>query len=367
MLFIPMSQLKSGMKLANDVLVFEHANVRLLKRGMVLSQNFIDRLHRFDVSGVYVKDELTGDIIPSQPIMSKRLKTNTLNNLEWVFKRSTEKDSKKGTKKYIQHLDDTVIKLIDLVKENESKLVNINDLKAYDEYTYHHSLSVAVIAIGIGMQLGISQDELHRLGFAAIMHDIGKMEIPIEIINKPAKLTTEEFEIIKKHPVYGGEYLALNDVNDQGIYDGVVHHHEMVNGTGYPNNLPDREIPFFSKIISVADVYDALTSHRPYRDPLLPTHVAEYMMGNCGIAFDMDIVKAFLNKIEFFPVGSFVEFNNEKKAVVINNENPLHPLVRLIEPPFSTLDLFNDPSTYSMVITKLFEEFPVADLKMASG
>ncbi|HBU12780.1 MAG TPA: hypothetical protein DEB31_08685 [Clostridiales bacterium] len=366
MLFIPISQLKPDMKLANDVLVFERANVNLLKKGMKLSQAFIDRLYRFGVAGVYVRDDLTGDVMPSQPLMNERMKASTLNDLEWVFKHSTGENTPEANEKYIQSMDDTVVKLVNLVKDNQSQHVNINDLKAYDEYTYHHSLSVAVLSLSIGLKLGLSQDEMHKLGFSAILHDIGKMEIPIEIINKPSKLTAEEFEIVKKHPVFGGEYLKNNNVNDQEIFDAVVGHHEMVDGMGYPEHRTESEISYFSKIISVADVYDALTSHRPYRDPMLPSQVAEYVMGNCGAAFDIDVVRAFLKKIEFFPVGSFVEFHDGRKAVVIGNENPLHPVVRLLEPPFATLDLFNDRDTYNTVITKLFEEFPVADMLASS-
>lgn len=361
MLFIPISQLKGGMKLAHDVLVFERSNVRLLSKGSVLSQSVIDRLHRFDVSGVYVKDEITGDIMPSEPVVNKKIKTQSLNNLEWTFRNSTETSDRaaRQNQKYIKHIDNTVNELSKLVTESKEKSVNISDLKAYDEYTYHHSLSVTVISLAIAMQLGLSAEESHKLGFAAMMHDIGKMRIPIEVLNKPFRLTDEEFEIIKNHSRYGEEYLLENEVIDPDITIPVANHHEKLDGTGYPDNLHEHDIHFFAKIISVADVYDALTSRRPYRNPEIPSQVAEYIMGNCGSSFDMDIVHAFLNKIEFYPIGTFVEFSNGKKAVVIKNHNPLHPIVKMMEPPFEYVDMFRDRAARSLVITRVFEEVPL--------
>ncbi len=360
MLFIPIDQLKSGLKLAYDVVVFEKSNVRLLPRGSVLTDRFIDGLKRFGINGVYVRDEITGDIQPSKPVMSTKLKTKTLTNLEWMFN-NTEK-SNSSRKKHIEHVDKTVLSLIDLVKENQSQLVNISDLKAYDEYTYHHSLSVAVVSLAIGVQLGFSHEELHKLGFGAIMHDIGKMSVPIEIINKPASLTHEEFDIVKKHPENSEDYLTQNDIDDPEIYESVISHHEKIDGTGYPRGLTDKAIHYYGKIISVADVYDALTSNRPYRKALLPSEVAEYMMGNVDTAFDLGIVKAFLQKIEFFPIGSFVEFNNGSKGIVISNENSLHPVVKLLDPPYKILDLFNDSSTFNLVIVKHFDSLPSSAL-----
>ncbi len=362
MLFIPISQLKGGMKLADDVLVFERSNVRLLKKGSPLSQKYIDGLIRFGVSGVYVKDEVTGDIMPSAPVIDTKTKTKTLQNLEWIYNSSTETE-KKNNKSYIKNIDNTVVELMKLIRESKENSINISDLKAYDEYTYHHSLSVAVISIGLGMQLGLSEDELHKLGFGAIMHDIGKMNIPREIINKPGKLTEYEFGEMKKHSLYSEAYLQDNAIDDPEIYNSVMAHHEKVDGTGYPFGLKDKDIHLYAKIMSVADVYDALTSSRPYRDPEVPTMVAEYIMGNCGIAFDMDVVRSFISKIEFFPVGSFVELSNGKKAIVVENrKSRLRPVVKEVEPPFKTMDLFDDKSVYDIVITKLYEETPYSTL-----
>ncbi len=365
MLFIPVDQLRSGLKLSDDVMVFEQSNLRLLPKGTVLTDRFIERLKIFGIAGVYIRDGITGDLEPSKPLLSQKLKTQSLNNLEWMFKNSAS--SLSIQQKHINHIDQTVLELINLVKENQSQLINISDLRAYDEYTYHHSLSVAVVSLAIGVQLGLSHDELHKLGFGAIMHDIGKMSVPIEIINKPSHLTNEEFQIVRKHPESSENYLLQNNIKDPDIYESVMCHHEKIDGTGYPYGLAEKSIPYYSKIISVADVYDALTSKRPYRTPQLPSEVAEYMMGNVGSAFDMDIVRGFLRKIEFFPIGSFVEFNDGNKAIVIENENSLHPVVKLLIPPYKKLDLFNNPATFNMTIVKHYETLPISELRGIRG
>lgn len=355
MLFIPTSQLKPNMKLDYDVMVFEGSNAMLLTKGERLTQQFIFRMQRFGIPGIYVRDDITGDILPSKPTVPLKVKDQTLTNLEFAFHTSMS-SSQVMTKRQIANIEKTVQELVELVGDNPGGLINISDLRAYDEYTYHHSLSVAVLSIAIGVQLKLSDMELKKLGFAAIMHDIGKMDIPIEIINKTSKLTDEEFTIVKTHSTLSEEHLVKNRIVDPEIRESVIHHHEKVDGTGYPDNLKDEDIPFFSKIISVADVYDALTSRRPYRNPQLASEVAEYIMANCGTAFDLEIVQAMINKIEFFPVGSFVEFNTGQKAIVQNNTNPLRPVVKLLEPPFAIIDLFNDERAYSLVIRKHFEQ-----------
>lgn len=346
------------MKLSEKALAFDNgSNVILLTKDKVLTEQFIERLKRFGVPGVYVADGITGDILPSQPIISNKIKTDTLHNLEWVFKNVNYAKASQA-KKRVEKLDKTVFEMIKILKSNSSTLINIADLKSYDDYTYNHSLSVALLSLAIGMQLRLSEDELHKLGFAAIMHDIGKMYVPIELINKTSRLTKKEFDIVKQHSEFSGSYLMDNQLKDAEIFNAVVSHHEKCDGSGYPFGLMDKDIPLYSKIISVSDVYDALTSHRPYRQPNQPSEAAEYIMGGCGSFFDINVVRAFMHRIEFFPIGAFVQLSDGQKAIVIENTAPLHPVVKLIEKPYDIIDLFNDRNYYNVVITKLYSEPP---------
>ncbi len=361
MIFIPLSKLKANMRIAEDVLVFERSNVRLLKHGSVLTEEYIEGLRRFGVKGIYIRDAITGNLQPSTPVLDSKTKEATIKDLEWIYNASVDAG---GHENHILNIDRTVANLIAAIREKGENGINISDLKAYDEYTYHHSLSVTVIAIGLGLKMGLSDSEVRRLGISAILHDIGKMSIPHEIINKPGRLTPEEFSLVKQHSSFSGEYLDKNSLDDPEIRLSILSHHEKVDGTGYPNGLKGDEIPFYAKIISVADVYDALTSHRPYRLPEVPGIAAELIMGGCGSSFDMDVVRAFVKEMEMYPVGSFVELNNGKVAVVVDNrESQLRPVIRMIEPPHETIDLLHDKSTYTTVITKLYEETPYAVLE----
>ncbi|MGI6154099.1 MAG: HD-GYP domain-containing protein [Christensenellaceae bacterium] len=367
MIFIPMSKITRGMKLPENVLVFNSSNVLLLNKNTVVTDQLLERLYNFQVPGVYIQDELSGDLVPSKPILTTKVKAQTLNNIEWLFNDSVEdKVSSKQKQRRIRQIDKTVSNLVDLIKKNDTILVNISDLKSYDDYTYHHSLSVAIIALAIGVQLKLTETELKRLGFCAVMHDIGKMKVPIELINKPGRLTGMEFGVVKKHAEYSGEYLIENEIKDPEIYNAVICHHEHFDGSGYPYGLFEKEIPIYSKIISVSDVYDAITSNRSYRDPALPSEAAEYLMANCGNVFDIDIVRAFMEKIEFFPLGSFVELSNGSKAIVIENSAPLRPTVRLLERPNTVIDLFSDRRYLNVTITQLFNDIPMADINALS-
>jgi len=185
-----------------------------------------------------------------------------------------------------------------------------------------------------------------------MLHDIGKMMIPLQIINKPSQLDDGEFDIIKGHPSEGFRYLFENHIGDEEIWAGVRHHHERMDGTGYPSGLAGADIPIMSRIVSVADVYDALTSIRPYRRPMQPAAALEYVMGGANHIFDFDVVTAFLEKIQPYPLGSFVELSNGKLAMIVNNEHPMRPTVQVLETG-QILDLYGDHRCLDLVISTL--------------
>ena len=233
--------------------------------------------------------------------------------------------------------------------------MGISDLQTYDENTYLHSLSVTVISIAIGTELELNKEQLCNLGVCAMLHDIGKIEIPIEIISKPAKLTKNEYDIVKTHTSLGGSYIVKNKEISNDIYLGVVSHHEKFDGTGYPNGLKKKEIPLFGRIITVSDVYDALTANRPYRTPIKPFEAIEYIMGGAGTSFDYDIVKAFLKRIEPYPIGACVRLSDGRRGKIIrkNYNFPLRPVIKIIEGKEEILDLQNNFNLKNIVINDI--------------
>ena len=185
-----------------------------------------------------------------------------------------------------------------------------------DNYTYAHCVNVAVISIILGISLNLSKKNLTYLCIGALIHDIGKSFIPKEILQKPGKLTHEEFEIIKNHPRYGYDFLRKSFNLSSHIKLIVLQHHERFDGLGYPNGIIGNKISYLARIVSIADVYDALTSDRPYKRAMCPSDALEYLMSNAGTLFDHDIINVFCKIIIPFPQGTIVSLSNGDIGVV---------------------------------------------------
>lgn len=358
MKLVLLEELESGMTLATDVFASEDSVSPVIRKGIVLTDYVIARLRRRCISSVHIEaddpgENEGGEEPKSSPTLDPALQKEALQNIEDIFLSASAKDTAPSVQ-IIQHLDTVVEQLVDSLASEEKALVNINDLKSFDDYTYHHSLSVAVLSIAMGQHLGYTGAELRRLGTSAIMHDIGKTAIPVELIRKAAKLTPQEFDLIKTHSTAGYNYLAKNHVGDVDIWQGVLYHHERIDGSGYPSGLRCIDIPKWSRIISVADVYDALTSNRPYRRPMQPADAIEYIMGGTGSAFDFDMVTALVRKVDLYPIGSEVELSDGTAGTVVNNGNQMRPIVRLYDG--TLVDLYRDRSYLSVVIKRVVND-----------
>ncbi len=246
----------------------------------------------------------------------------------------------------------------DIVSEitiNENATVNMMDLKVFDDYTYYHSVNVSVLSIVVGAAEGLGKSKLYELGLGALLHDIGKVFVPKEILNKSGKLTPEEFEEIKKHSLMGNWYLREKWQVPIESNVAVLSHHEKYDGSGYPYGLKSDRISRFGKIVAVADVYDALTSDRPYRPALSPSEAMEYVMGGSGTLFDPKVVEVFAKKIVPYPVGTCVTLSNGLTAIVTGNyiRCGMRPKIMIISGPQKgvVFDLYNDMSLLNVTIT----------------
>ena len=203
------------------------------------------------------------------------------------------------------------------------------DLKSYDNYTYQHSVNVAVVSSLVGMKMGLNRDALEELCMAAILHDIGKTLVPPEIINKPDRLTKEEYEQVQKHSEYGYEVVKDRMDIPAKVKAAILTHHENEDGTGYPKHYKGNQIHIYAKIIHVADVFDALTSKRPYKTSYARYEAAEYLMGGCDRMFNHEIVVAFMSAVPIYPRGLCVHLSDDREAIVTKNtKNLLRPIVR---------------------------------------
>ena len=218
-------------------------------------------------------------------------------------------------------------------------LLGLSTIRNYDDYTYTHSVNVGILAMSLGSQIGLSRNILEILGICGLFHDLGKTEIPLEIINKKGKLTAEEFEDIKKHSLNSARLIlklrASRDFKSQ-ILLGPFEHHLKYDLSGYPQTHRKKPMSLYGRIIAIADVYDALTSPRIYRDAAIsPDRALAIMLAGSGKDFDPILLKIFINMVGVYPVGTLLKLDSDELALVIEGSNaqgPLRPRVVLLEP-----------------------------------
>jgi HD-GYP domain-containing protein (c-di-GMP phosphodiesterase class II) len=352
MRFVQSNSLKPGMVLARNLYGFR--NELLLSEGITLTESLIDKLNLSGCDGAYIHD--SWDEFDTGGIISNELKSNTVCAVRSYFTGIVRNDSVMASQAFdtLKFLLDDII---DEIMSDTNAMVNIVDLKVFDEYTYFHSVNVAALAIMVGMSAGMNRTELYKLGMGAILHDIGKLFIPKEILNKPGPLTSDEFEIMKKHPHLGSEYLKKQNSVPTDSVIAVLTHHERYDSKGYPLGLPANKQIIEGKIIAICDNYDAMTSDRPYRKAYSPSEAMEHLMGNSGVMFDPDILNIFIKKIVLYPVGTVVSLSNGEKGTVIGNHpgSIMRPVVRLLSDSETEgtviYDLYNDPALLCVTVT----------------
>jgi HD-GYP domain-containing protein (c-di-GMP phosphodiesterase class II) len=334
-------------------------NERLLAVGITLNKRYIDSIKRLKYPGIYIEDDLSRDIEIINTI-SDELRIETMNGVKRVF---TEVRDTKSKKEKADEINSQIESIVDELLLNKHMMVNMIDLKCFDNYTYLHSVNVAVLSIVIGIAMGLEKSTLLRLGLGAILHDIGKVFIGLDIINKPGILTPDEFEEMKKHSMLGYDYARQKFQLPSSSYLGIRDHHEKFNGSGYPDGRAGKNISVFGRIITLADIYDALTSERPYRSAMSPSEAMEYIMGGLDSIFDPKLARLFLRKVAPYPVGTSIELSNGYKAVVLENyeECSLRPRLRvyrigeeLVEP--FEINLSDDYSLLNVVVKGSVQE-----------
>ncbi|WP_210546697.1 HD-GYP domain-containing protein [Rhodoferax sp. PAMC 29310] len=210
-----------------------------------------------------------------------------------------------------------VDEISDSVARNPGALISLARLKTVDDYTYLHSVAVCAMMVALAKQLGMSESDIRLAGLAGLMHDLGKAVMPMAVLNKPGKLTDAEFKIIKSHPVEGHKLLLTGDSVDEIVLDVCLHHHEKMDGSGYPRGLSGDKISIFAKMGAVCDVYDAITSNRPYKSGWDPAESVRKMAEWANGHFDPVVFQAFVKTMGIYPVGSLVRLTSGRIGVVI--------------------------------------------------
>lgn len=352
MRFVPIPCVQPGMILSRNV--YGSSDELLLVVGHILSENEIERLQALHYPGVYIVDGVDQDI-SSRRAVSRRLRENMVQSVKGVFEQVGWIDDAAQLSYVLPEIKGLVGEIIETITLNRHAFINMMDLQMFDDYTYEHSVNVATISIVLGAAARLGKSRLYALGMGALLHDIGKIFIKKEILDKPGKLTIEEFEAIKEHSRLGSEYLRDKWAVPDDSSWAVLTHHEKYDGTGYPLGLKGYDQSLYGKIIAVSDVYDALTSDRPYRKALSPSEGMEYVMGSSGSLFDPQIVEIFVTQIQPYPVGTCVQLSNGMKGIVVENHPNcgLRPSVKIISSDGGpdVIDLFHDENLLCVTVT----------------
>lgn len=326
--FVRTRSLKNGMKI--DQKIIDKTGRTLIARNTVLDDFMIDSLSRLGVAGIYIREgeeePEDKDVAPetlekieklkvadkAKVALSESVKQRVAEGVQYLYSNTASADFTDAA----NHIADDLMKAI---TENHAIAVDISALKTSDEYTFKHSVDVATMAMIIARKHGLDEKEVYDIGISGLLHDVGKSKIPNEVLNKPGRLSDMEFALMKQHTLFGYAILKEKKEIAPEIAMGVLQHHEKLDGRGYPLGLPAEKISRYAKILSVADIYDALVTERPYKTAFSQRDAIEMIMSMTN-ELDIHVMRSFLGSVILYPVGSTVQLSNGERARVVQND-----------------------------------------------
>ena len=282
--------------------IYNPLGASYLTKGMELSPTYIERLEKAGFDGVTVTSlDPKLKLAPPDDIVQEKTRISAIQNVATAF-HSVEEN---GTfdPEPLQGISENILQDIFAQQKN---LVQLTDIRLHDTYTFAHSVNVAILSSLLGVLLKLSREEQLKLTLGGLLHDIGKITVPYEILTKAGHLTDDEWSVMQGHPEAGRQRLKKMFPNDTLLSTIALQHHEHIDGSGYPNHLKGEQIHRYGRIVAIADVYDALTSVRPYKRAYTPS-VAHRLMATCSPGhFDLDLLKLFFDNVAIYPVGTIL-------------------------------------------------------------
>ncbi len=321
---INVSQCTKDMVVARDII--DRTGKTIIKADTPIGFEVLKKLHTLNIQEIYIYRNFLS--LMDQPQFSQNQKEyNTMTQtVKTIFS-----DIALGKSIRLTALEALADDMLNDIILNHDLVKYLKSIRTIDEYTYTHSINVAALSILLGNWLNYGPKNIKQLAQAAILHDIGKIRVPQEILNKPGSLTAEEFSIMKRHSQYGYDIIKENPRIEEVIAKSVLYHHERYDGSGYPDELKDSNIPEFAKIISVCDVYDAMTTDRVYRRKVCPIKVLKLMYFDKVGIFDNMTKKLFIRNVITLFLGENVVFKDGSigELIFIEEEPPYNMIIKV--------------------------------------
>lgn len=313
MRYLPLEYVTEGMRLGKTIYREDDAKV-MLAQGARLKHSYIERLRAMNYSHIYILEpgDNEEDLKFMEPVREEtRVQAR-------VIVREAIRSAHQNKPVQMESIKKIVDDIIDQILYNNDVIYNVVDLKSYDNYTYAHSVNVCILSVLTGKTVGMNRFDLRELAIGALLHDIGKVFIDSDVLNKPGQLTPEELAVVREHSRYGFDALR-SKVNISLVSAHVAfQHHEREDGSGYPRSLRSTDIHRFAKIVAVADSYDAMTTERVYKRALMNHIAIERLVDEAPAKYHPSVINSFCKAVAIYPIGSVLKLNNRENVVVVN-------------------------------------------------
>lgn len=333
MRLISINVLKTGMVIGKTI--SNEAGLPLIQKGVIVTEGLINRLKQLGIQYVYIQDKISEGIEVEEtvPMAVRRKAVRQITDAFYKIKGMDTKYASLVIEKQSKEIKKLVDDILNSILNSEEVLMVLSDTLLYDEYIYQHSFQVTLYSLAIAKEMGYSESDLRTIGIGALLHDVGKMITPAEILFKPGRLTEEEFEMMKQHARSGFDILRNLHTVSLLVAHCAFQHHERLDGSGYPRALVDYEIHPYAKIIAVADVFDAVTSNRVYRKKMVPSEGIAIIEAGRGTMFDAKVVDALKRSVVHYPNGTILLLADGRRGVVTeqNNNHSASPILRIFE------------------------------------
>lgn len=324
MKYVSYEKLQPGMCVARPI--YSNDGRVLLNSGVILNENYIARIIEKGIPGVFVVTD-PDEMVDIPEVVSQQSRQEAVRQVKNVFE-----SIEVGKTFDVAPLSKTINALIDEIVSNSNILIHLTDIRTYDGYTFSHSVNVCILSIIIGLKFQLNELELRELAIGAVLHDVGKTSVPMQILQKKGPLSPSEFSLVQKHTVNGWQILKSHPAIPLFSAHIAYQHHEQPNGKGYPRKLIDEQIDLYAKIVSVADAYDAMTSARVYRPAMLPSQALRVIRQLRDIQFNNEVANHLINSVALYPVGSRVQLTSLEIGIVVdvNTAERDRPIVRVL-------------------------------------